>query len=230
MKEIDQLYTDKEIVKKIVDFCLGKYKFIFISGNGGSGKTTFSKKIVEEINSRGLNANRIDTDDFMIDTEIRKSAKKEWIDKNNNKRISDHGSVFREAYHLDSLEDIVHSLINNEDSYYKSKNSEELIELKSDLPITIIEGIASAFLEKNDMVYSILLICNIEIEVNRRIDRARNGENNLPREAVEKKCSERREQFEITVLSEKDNFDLRLFSLENHSFVIERDILNVLKD
>ncbi|MFA7000095.1 MAG: zeta toxin family protein [Candidatus Paceibacterota bacterium] len=227
MEETAKIYTDKEIVEKIVDFCLGKYKFIFISGNGGSGKTTLSKKIVEEINSRGLNANRIDTDDFMIDTEIRKNAKKEWIDSKNNKRISDHGSVFKEAYHLSSLEAVVHSLVNHEDCSYKPKKGEELIELKSDLPITIIEGIASAFLEKNDVVYSILLICDLEIEVNRRIDRARNNENNLLREVVEKKCSERREQFEITVLSEKDKFDLRLLSLENHSFVVERDSFNI---
>lgn len=221
-------YTHEEIAKKVVDFCLGKYKFIFISGNGGSGKTTLSKKLVEEINSRGLSANRVDTDDFMIDTEIRKSAQKEWIDKNNNKRISDHGSVFKEAYHLSSLEAVVHSLMNNENPSYKPKKSEEIIELRSDLPLTIIEGIASAFIEKNDVVYSILLICDLETEVNRRIGRARNGEDNLPREEVEKKVAERREQFEITVLSGRDNFDLGLYSLDNHSFKVDRDNLNVL--
>ena len=216
MEETAKIYTDQEVIKKIVDFCLGKYKFIFISGNGGSGKTTLSKKMVEEINSRGLKANRIDTDDFMIDTEIRKSAQKEWIDKNNNKRISDHGSVFKEAYHLASLESVVHSLMNNENCSYKPRKSEELIELKPDASITIIEGIASAFLDKNKLAYSVLLTCDMETEINRRIGRNRNGEDNLSREAVEIKASERREQFEITVLSEKDNFDLELLSLENH--------------
>lgn len=222
-----QNYSDEQIAKKIMDFCLGKYKFIFISGNGGSGKTTLSKSLISEINSRGVDANSIDTDDFMIDTEIRKNAKKEWIDANNNKRISDHGSVFKEAYHLDSLEAVVRSLVNNENTSYKPKKGGELIELKSDAPLTIIEGIGSAFLEKNEMVYSILLICDFSIEVNRRIDRARNGEDNLLREEVKKKCLERREQLETTVLSMKDNFDLELWSQEDYSFSVKRDGLNI---
>jgi len=208
---------------------LGKYKFIFISGNGGSGKTTLSKSLISEINSRGLDANRIDTDDFMIDTEIRRNAKKEWIDANNNKRISDHGSVFKEAYHLDSLEEIFNSLMNNKDCSYKLKKGNELIALKSNYPLTIIEGIGSAFLEKKDMVYSILLICDLNIEVDRRINRARNGEDNLPREEVEKKVSERREQFEITVLSLRDNFDLELFSQDDYSFSIKRDNFDIIQ-
>ncbi len=228
MEEKDNIYTDKEIIKKILDFCINKYKFIFISGNGGSGKTTFAKKLVEEVNLLGLKVNYIDTDEFMIDTDIRKNLKIEWIDSKNNKRISDHGSVFKEAYHLDSLEAVMHSLLNNKDSSYKSKSSKELIELKSDATINIIEGIASAFIEKNDMVYNILITCDLDTEVNRRIDRARNNENNLKREAVEKKSSERREQFEVTVLSNKDKFDLELFSLEGYFFRIERDNFNLL--
>lgn len=118
MQETSKTYKDEEIAKKVVDFCLGKYKFIFISGNGGSGKTTLSKKIVEEINSRGLSANRIDMDDFMIDSSIRKDLQKEWVDKNNNKRISYHTWPFKESYHLDSLENIIHSLMKGEDSSY----------------------------------------------------------------------------------------------------------------
>lgn len=225
---MSEIYKKEQIAKKVIDFCLGKYKIIFISGNGGSGKTTLSKELVKEINSRGLNANRIDTDDFMIDTEIRKNAKKEWIDANNNKRISDHGSVFKEAYNLSSLEDVVNSLMNNEDSFYKSKKRNDFVKLKAEFPITIIEGIASAFLEKNDTIYSILLTCDLETEINRRISRARNGEDNLPRETVEKKVLERREQFEITVLSGKDNFDLELWSLPDYSFRVDRDDYNII--
>ena len=86
MEKETKTYTNEQISKKLVDFCLDKYKFIFICGNGGSGKTTLSKKLVDEINSRGLKANCIDMDDFMIDSSIRKNLQKEWVDKNNNKR------------------------------------------------------------------------------------------------------------------------------------------------
>lgn len=227
MEETAQIYTDKEIIKKIVNFCLGKYKFIFISGNGGSGKTTLSKQLVKEINSRGLEANCIDMDDFMIDSKIRKSTQKEWVDANNNKRVSYHTWAFKESYHLDSLENLIHSLMIGDVCLYKNKNGEE-VELKSKSVITIIEGVGTAFLKKEKGMYSIFIMCDFEHEINRRVSRARDGETNLSIEEVEKKAIERNEQFEVTILPEKNKFDLQLWSLEDYSFRIDRDDFNVL--
>ncbi len=69
-------YSGEQVAKKIIDFCLGRYKFIFISGNGGSGKTTLSNSLVSEIKSHALEANCIDMDEFVLDTKMRKSGKK----------------------------------------------------------------------------------------------------------------------------------------------------------
>lgn len=228
MEETPQTYTDEEIAKKVVDFCLGKYKFIFISGNGGSGKTTLSKKLVEEINSRGLSTNRIDMDDFMIDYSIRKDLQKEWIDKKGNKRISYYTWPFKESYHLTSLEAIIHSLTKGKDSFYKPKKSNEFVEIKAEFPLTIIEGVGTAFLEKEQMIYGIFVMCDFKTEVDRRINRARDGETNLSREEVEEKATERNEQFEITILPEKNKFDLELWSLPDYSHRVDRDDFNVL--
>lgn len=222
-------YTTEEIAKNVIDFCLGKYKFIFISGNGGSGKTTFSKKLIEEINSRGLEANCIDMDDFMIDSEIRKNSKIEWIDSKNNKRIGYLGWAFKESYHLNQIEEVIHSLVKGEDSFYKPKKSDEFVAIKSDYPLTIVEGVGTAFLDKNSLSYGIFMRCEFDIEINRRINRARDGEIDLSRKEVEEKATERNEQFEMTILPEKDKFDLELWSLKDHSIVVDRDDFNIIK-
>ncbi|MCE9548864.1 AAA family ATPase [Candidatus Nomurabacteria bacterium] len=224
---MEKLYKGDEIAKKVIDFCLGKYKFIFISGNGGSGKTTLSHQLVKEINSRGLHANCIDMDEFMIDSKIRKSSKKEWVDALGNKRISYLTWAFKESYNLDSLETCIHSLKNGKDCSYKSKSGEEVV-LKSECSITIIEGVGTAFLKKEEITYGIFVMCDFKHEVDRRINRARDGETNLSREEVEGKATERNEQFEVTILPEKNKFDLELWSLDDHSFRIDRDNLTVL--
>lgn len=221
-------YKGEEITKKVVDFCLEKYKFIFISGNGGSGKTVLSKQLVEEIKSRGLNANCIDMDDFMIDSQIRKNSKKEWVDSKSNKRIGYLGWAFKEAYKLNSIESILLSLIEGEDSLYKPKKSDGFVEIKAEYPITIVEGVGTAFLKKETNIFGIFVMCDFKNEINRRIKRARDGESNLSREEVEEKAIERNEQFEVTILPNKDKFELELWSLEDHSFRIERDNLNII--
>lgn len=224
---MNKIYKGEEIAKKIIDFCLDKYQFIFIGGNGGSGKTTLSQQLVQEINSRGLYTNCVDMDDFMKDSKIRKSTQKEWVDAKNNKRVSYHTWAFKESYNLDFLENLIHSLMNGKDCFYKNKSGEEIV-LKSKFPITIIEGVGTAFLKKEGEIFSIFIMCEFEHEIDRRINRARDGEINLSREEVEKKAVERNEQFEVTILPEKDKFDLELWSLKDHSFRIDRDNLNVL--
>lgn len=223
-------FKQEQIAKKVVDFCLEKYKFIFICGNGGSGKTTLSKKLVEEINLRGLEANCIDMDDFMLDSKVRRENQKEWVDVKGNKRVSYHTWAFKESYHLDLLEGIIHSVEQGIDSCYKIKHSDKLKKVRSALPITIIEGVGTAFLYKKETAYGIFIMCEFEDEIDRRINRARDGESDLPREEIKKKAIERNEQFEVTILPNKNNFDLELWSLKDHSFKIERDNFNVLQN
>jgi len=228
MEEKGKIYTDKEITKKVIDFCLGKYKFIFISGNGGSGKTTLAKHLVEEVESRGFSANCIDMDDFMINSEIRKNIKKEWIDADGNKQIGYLGWAFKEAYHLDQLEEVINSIINGKDSIYKPKRSSEIITIKADFPLTIVEGVGTAFLKKEKETFGIFVMCDFKSEVDRRIKRSRDGEENLLRQEVESKAVERNEQFKTTILLEKDKFDLELFSQYDHSFIVGKDNLNLI--
>jgi len=227
METVIQSYSNKQIAQKVVDFCLGKYKFIFISGNGGSGKTTLSQEIASEVKSRGLEVNCIDTDDFLVDTEIRKSAKKQWIDINNITRESRYTSSFQESYHLNSLEGIINSLNQGVDSSFKPKKESESIEIKAEAPLTIIEGVGAAFLEKNTNTFGIFVTCDIDTEIDRRIKRARNGEHAMSRDEVEKESIERNDQFKSVILPERGKFDLELSSNEDYSLNIERNDLGV---
>jgi uridine kinase len=219
---VNELTLDK-VVKTILDFCINNYKLIYISGNGGSGKTTLSKHLIDEMNSRGYKVNCIDMDEFVLDTKMRKSGKKKWLDLKNNIRESEYTTSFKESYYLAAPEVIVHSLMSNKDCFYKPKKSDEFIEIHHKYPLTIIEGVGTAFLNKNRFAFSVFLMCDQELETQRRIMRSRDGESNLSFEEVNRKSIERKEQFEVFILPEKSKFDLELWSLEDYSFKIERD-------
>ena len=227
MKNLDQSYSIEYVAKKTVDICIKNYRFIFISGNGGAGKTTFSKTLVSEIKSRGFLVNCIDMDEFVLDTKMRKSGKKTWTDVNNNTRESEYTTSFRESYYLAAPEVIIYSVNMGCNCFFKPKKSNDFVEVKTEAPITIIEGVGSAFLEKNKNAFGIFIMCNREIEVDRRISRARDGEQNLSREEVENKCNERNEQFEAFILPERNKFELELSSIEDYTLVVDRDDLGI---
>ena len=64
----------EEIIKNIIDICKkNNLNKVYICGNGCSGKTTLSKKIQEEALNYG-NVNLISTDDFLVNTTLRKNG------------------------------------------------------------------------------------------------------------------------------------------------------------
>ncbi len=228
-KETMGSYSSKQIAKRVADFCLGKYRFIFVSGNGGAGKTTFAKDLVSEITSRSAEVNYIDTDEFVLDTKMRKSAKKVWIDAEGNAHESEYTTSFRESYYLNAVEAIIYSLNKGQNCYFKLKKGNQFVEVKTEASLTIIEGVGSAFLEKNKETFGIFLMCDRAVEISRRIDRARDGEENLSREEIEKKCIERDEQFRTMVLPERKKFDLEFSSGEDYSLTVARDDFNLFQ-
>lgn len=88
-------YSHKELAEKVTHLCKNdKYKFIYISWNGWSGKSSFSKLLIEASKQYWTSTNYIDTDDFLINSQLRKSSTKRWIDNHNNKRTSYYSSAF----------------------------------------------------------------------------------------------------------------------------------------
>jgi uridine kinase len=217
-----------EIVKKINDFCLHRYKFIFICGNGGFGKTTLKQQLVMDLHSRDVQSNYIDMDDFLLESTIRKNTQKEWVNTEGIKKSSYLTWAFRESYAIESLEEIISSLTNGSNITRQLPKTNEEITHRTDSLITIIEGVGTAFLNKNDDTFGIFIMCDLEDEIDRRIQRSRDGENTMSREEIRNKALHRNEQFETTILPEKEKFDLELWSLSNYSFRIDKDRFNVL--
>lgn len=174
--------------------------FIFISGNGASGKSTFAKELKSELLKYNKSVSLIDTDNFLIKSDIRKSKTKEYIDKNGNIKESYLSSSFPESYDFDLLESEIK----------KNKNN-----------IVIIEGVGSSFI-KPEKSLGIFITAEKNIEFERRLSRKRNSA-----DLSEKDFENRYEQFELFVLSNRHKFEIELESQKDFSYKIIKDKLNI---
>ena len=88
--------------------------------------------------------------------------------------------------------------------FYQPKRSEKVL-LKADADLTIIEGIGTAFMQKEDNSVGFWFECEKETEIERRMKRG-----NLTRQEVVNRLDIRDFQFEINVLPNKKNFDFEI--------------------
>ena len=230
MKMKFSLYN--EVLNKVYLFCLKtSCQFVFVSGNGGSGKTTFAKNLKTIFESNGFKANLISMDDFITNSTVRKKAKVEYIDQEGNDKTGTYTSSFFESYYLNAYKALIYNLKNGISVYHiphKAKDNSEYIFLNGDATINIVEGVASQFLEKDSGFFSINIDCDVELEAKRRIKRARNGEQNQNIAEVINQCSQRREQLKQLDMFVQHQFDLVLNSTEDYNFEISKDVFNVV--
>jgi NAD(P)-dependent dehydrogenase (short-subunit alcohol dehydrogenase family) len=69
-----------------------------------------SKQLLEEAKNRGIHVNCIDMDDFVIDTKMRRSARKVWVNKDNQEKKWEYTTSCKESYYLAAPESIIYSL------------------------------------------------------------------------------------------------------------------------
>lgn len=226
-----KLIKYNDAVEKIVSYCINNnIKFIYLSGNGGSGKTTLSKMIKNEVEKYG-GCNTIEMDDFVVDTTLRNNAVVKWIDPKTGEEFSGkYTTSFEASYFLQNIKAIICNLRRGNNYWHWPKKgktcADSVVEFKADAKLTIVEGISSVFLNKEDDVLSIFLTCSKEVEIERRILRAR-SENEKNRELVEKSYIVRNSQFEANILPHKTDADIAMISLEDFSFQIEKDKKNI---
>ena len=114
------------VINSIFDFCIkSNVNFVFISGNGGSGKSTFSKNLKKCFEENGLVANLVDTDDFITNTIVRKSAVANFINSVGKKNKKSYSSSFVESYCLNSLNATIFNLQNKLDFYIVPKHAKD---------------------------------------------------------------------------------------------------------
>lgn len=213
-----------KVAKDVVDSCIhNNKKFIFISGNGGSGKTELSKALLKEGEKYG-HANLLDADDFVVDTKLRNSAKAIWVDISNTERMGRYTTSLEASYFLQSLKAILFNIENGNDYYHwpkKAVDSKECKLLFGDAILTIVEGVGTVFLDKNNSV-SIFLRCNEDVEISRRIGRGQFS-NEKSEEEVKAWFAERNSQYKTFVEPHISDYDLLLESRGDFSFDVIRD-------
>lgn len=220
------------VINSIFDFCIkSNVNFVFISGNGGSGKSTFSKNLKKRFEENGLVANLVDTDDFITNTIVRKSAVANFINSVGEESKKSYSSSFVESYCLNSLNATIFNLQNKLDFYIVPKHAKDNSEyelLKGKANVHIFEGVGTQFLNKIPNSLFVYINCDLELEAKRRIHRARNGEKEKTFKEVLESCKERREQLKVHSLLDSSKFDLCLKSNSDFSFEVNKDVFNVL--
>ena len=206
----------EEFVKYIVDYCSdNKINKLYICGNGGSGKTTLSYSIEKEASKYG-DVNIISTDDFIVNTELRKNATNKWV--NNSQEYSyRYTSSNKESYFIKNIDEILYNIDHGINCYYFPKHYEEensIKQLHSNYYLTIIEGVGTAFLNRSNSL-SIFLKCSEETEKERRLKRT----NELNRNSIELYDELRTKQFENNVLIHIDEFNM-IVNTDNNIFEI----------
>lgn len=208
----------KDLVEYIIDYCKNNnIKKVYICGNGGSGKTSLSKFIEEEASKYGK-VNIISTDDFLVDNSLRMNAINTW-EENNEEYSYRYTSSNKESYFIKNIEELIYNIDNGLDCYYfpkKYKENNSMRKLYSDYFLTIIEGVGTAFLEREDNSLSIFLKCSDENEAKRRETRIA-GQNVNPIALYDEKRSS---QFRTNVLIHENEFDLVIENDDNFQYTI----------
>ena len=207
-----------ELVEYIIDYCKNNnLKKVYICGNGGSGKTSLSKCIEEEASKYGK-VNIISTDDFLVDSSLRMNAINAW--KENNEEYSyRYTSSNKESYFIKNIEELIYNIDNGLDCYYfpkKYKENNSMKKLYSNYFLTVIEGVGTAFLEREDNSLSIFLKCSDENEAKRRKTRILEQNENPIALYDEKRSS----QFRTNVLIHENEFDLIIENDDNFEYKI----------
>lgn len=209
----------EEIAKKIIDICKeNNLNKLYICGNGCSGKTTLSKKIQEESLKYG-NVNLISTDDFLVNTTLRKNGISKWTE-NEIEYTGRYTSSNYESYFLKNIYEIIYNIDHDIDCFYfpkRYKEKDNIRRLKSNYFLTIIEGVGTVFLEKEkDKSLTIFLKCNKENEAQRRNFRTEQ----LNRNSIELYSEERSSQYRVNVLIHENEFDLIIENDEEFNYKI----------
>lgn len=170
------------------------YPFVFISGNGGAGKSTLAHSLQDTLVQRNKTVKILSTDDFMLDKAYRKKTMITYKGKNGQIKSCYMASTFRESYDFDSLKQAAES---------------------KEADITLIEGIGAAlFLQDFKNSYKIFLQVDKDTEYKRRIRRARKGA-----DFTRERAQIRFEQFDVLILPLATQFDMQLISQDDFSFV-----------
>jgi uridine kinase len=217
---MDRLLQDIINWAKLTD----KKIIIGISGHGAAGKTTFANLLVNLFNENEVNY--INTDPYIVSSDIRKHAEIDYIYQNENhhyKMTACHPS----AHHLLSLERDVQMVRDGLDLYTIATHYRKSELISSKQKVTIVEGMSVAFISPALFDLKIYFYTDGETELVRRSSRdiaERGTDINYLRQSHE----ERRIQYELFMHPYSQHFDI-IIRNSNEAVIIEKNIIESIR-
>jgi uridine kinase len=227
-----RIYSPERIAQVIIQHCRSTdRRLLFLSGNGGSGKTELSRTIAKEAEKYG-HANAIDMDDFVVDTKLRNSATISWNDPDNGEQTGRYTTAFAASYFLQNIKAILYNIEQGNNYYHwpkKALEGKECRLLYGDAVMTIVDGAGTVFLEKDARrSVCIFMQCSKELEIARRVQRGRFS-NEQNEAQVLKNFAERNSQYKAMIEPHIAEYGLVLESLEDYSLrVVRNDYADLL--
>ena len=196
--------TDKRIV-------------IGISGHGAAGKTTFDNKLVNLLNQ---SVNYINTDSYIISSNIRKHVLIDYTYLNKNHRYK-MTACHPSAHHLSSLERDVQMVRDGLNLYTINTHymTSKLISSKN--KVTIVEGMSAAFINPDLFDLKIFCYTDGETELMRRSSRDI-AERGADIDYLRNSHQERRIQYEVFMHPYSQLFDI-VIKTSDEAICIERN-------
>ncbi|ALL24609.1 phosphoribulokinase [Bacillus tropicus] len=192
---------------------------IGISGHGAAGKTTFANRLVNLLNQNEVNY--INTDPYIVSSDIRKHAVIHYTYQNENHRYK-MTACHPVAHHLAALERDIQMVRAGLDFYTIDTHYMKSKLISSENKVTIVEGMSAAFINPDLFDLKIYFYTDGETELMRRSSRdiAERGANiNYLRQSHE----ERRIQYEVFMHSYSQRFDI-IIKTSDETICLEKNI------
>ncbi|MGG0132711.1 uridine kinase [Bacillus cereus group sp. BfR-BA-01422] len=192
---------------------------IGISGHGAAGKTTFANRLVNLLNQNEVNY--INTDPYIVSSDIRKHAVIHYTYQNENHRYK-MTACHPAAHHLAALERDIQMVRAGLDFYTIDTHYMKSKLISSENKVTIVEGMSAAFINPDLFDLKIYFYTDGKTELMRRSSRdiaERGTDINYLRQSHE----ERRIQYEVFMHSYSQRFDI-IIKTSDETMCLEKNI------
>jgi len=197
---------------------------IGISGHGAAGKTTFTNRLVNLLNQNEVNY--INTDPYIVSSDIRKHAVIHYTYQNENHRYK-MTACHPAAHHLAALERDIQMVRAGLDFYTIDTHYMKSKLISSKNKVTIVEGMSAAFINPDLFDLKIYFYTDGETELIRRSSRdiaERGADINYLKQSHE----ERRIQYEVFMHSYSQRFDI-IIKTSDETICIEKNTFEFYK-
>ena len=197
---------------------------IGISGHGAAGKTTFANRLVNLLNQNEVNY--INTDPYIVSSDIRKHAVIHYTYQNENHRYK-MTACHPAAHNLAALERDIQMVRSGLDFYTIDTHYMKSNLISSKNKVTIVEGMSAAFINPDLFDLKIYFYTDGETELMRRSSRdiaERGADINYLRQSHE----ERRIQYEVFMHSYSQRFDI-IIKTSDETICLEKNTFEFYK-